>query len=88
MPNLKVVCMYCKKIITEGDPKPISHGACEACAKKEIDKFEFEQAKQLLTQACTLISDILEYTECEHDIGICYCRDRLLEQQIYIFLDR
>jgi hypothetical protein len=37
---LKVICAWCKKVISNPDnSKEISHGICGECSKKEFQKF-------------------------------------------------
>jgi len=32
---VKVICAWCKAVIVDGPPHPVSHGICAECAKKK-----------------------------------------------------
>ncbi len=32
---MKVVCAWCNKVMKDGPDKPVSHGICELCLKKQ-----------------------------------------------------
>ena len=37
---MKVICAWCKKVISRGPPEPISHGMCNQCARRMEREYE------------------------------------------------
>jgi hypothetical protein len=48
---------------------------------------KYNKALDMLDKAAQLINMMLEYANCEHDVGICYCKDRVLLEHICDLLE-
>ncbi len=42
---MKLVCAWCKKIIKDGPPEPVSHGICDTCKDKVLTVLYFTEKK-------------------------------------------
>lgn len=37
---MKEICAWCKKVMRDGPPHPITHGICASCAKKVLEEIK------------------------------------------------
>lgn len=38
-----IICAWCRKLMEQGDPGPVSHGICDECTRKVLDENEGEK---------------------------------------------
>lgn len=39
---MKVICAYCKTIMQDGPPVPVSHGICTTCFERVVKELDDE----------------------------------------------